>query len=90
MKAILTRQHNGQYMLTRDQPIITDVRGAGFKDAYVKPGDPIGYRHMCGGFVRTVFGVELEPLHSHDVVITGKQLEAIKQTTNPPAQATDA
>ncbi len=54
MELYLTRQLNGQYMLTKYPPIIQDVDGVGKKDAYIVPGEPIGLRNVCSLILRVV------------------------------------
>lgn len=52
MELYLTRQLNGQYMLTKYPPIIQEVDGVGVKDAYVVPGEPVGMRNVCDLILR--------------------------------------
>lgn len=54
MQLWLTRQRNGMYMLTFNKPIIADVEGRGYRDAYVPPGDPIGIRNFCDMILKAV------------------------------------
>jgi hypothetical protein len=54
MELWLTRQRNGMYMLTLNKPIIADVEGRGYQDAYVQPGDPIGMRNFCDLILKIV------------------------------------
>lgn len=42
------------YMLTFNKPIIADVEGRGYRDAYVPPGDPIGIRNFCDMILKVV------------------------------------
>jgi len=63
---------NGQYMLTYYKPIIADVEGRGFKDAYVAPGDPIGIRNFCDLILKVVnLDGQLKRLESIKVFLTG-------------------
>ena len=72
MELYLTRQMNGQYMLTYYKPIIADVEGRGFKDAYVAPGDPIGIRNFCDLILKVVnLDGQLKRLESIKVFLTG-------------------
>jgi hypothetical protein len=52
MEVWLTRQHNGQYMLTKYKPIMAQVEGRDYKDAYVMPGEPIGVRNLCDAILK--------------------------------------
>lgn len=54
MELWLTRQMNGMYMLTFNKPIIADVEGRGYRDAYVPPGDPVGIRNFCDIILKVV------------------------------------
>lgn len=47
MELWLTKQRNGQYMLTKYKPILAQVEGRDYTDAYVIPGEPIGVRNLC-------------------------------------------
>lgn len=47
MKLWLTRQRNGDYMVTFLKPVLVPLKGTDVLDAYVVHGDPIGHRHMC-------------------------------------------
>lgn len=42
------------YMLTFNKPIIADVEGRGYRDAYVPPGDPVGIRNFCDIILKVV------------------------------------
>ena len=54
MKLWLTRQHNGLYMLTANEPIFAKVEGRDFEDAYVAPGEPVGMRNFCDLILKLV------------------------------------
>jgi len=76
MNLHLSRQADGRYMLTALPPIRAAVRGAGgAEDLYLRAGEPIGIRHLCQGGVRALFGVELKPLESVRVELTGHVVE---------------
>jgi len=62
VKAILTRQYNGLYSLLRYEPIMEKVAGTDHTDAYVKPGDPIGFRNMCEVSVAAILSLPSAPL----------------------------
>ena len=83
MRLWLTRQSNGQYMLTATKPPVFAVRGFGTMDAYVRYGDPIGLRNLCPDGVRAIFGIELKPLQSvrlqlGQVVVDRDSLQSFK------------
>lgn len=52
MEVWMTRQRNGQYMLTKYKPIMAEVEGRGYVDAYVVPGEPIGVRNLCDAILK--------------------------------------
>jgi len=54
MELWLTRQRNGMYMLTYNKPIIADVEGRGYQDAYAQPGDPVAVRNFCDLILKIV------------------------------------
>lgn len=54
MELWLTRQRNGLYMLTQGKPIICDVQGRNYQDAYVPAGDPVGIRNFCDLILKVV------------------------------------
>lgn len=63
----ITRQADGKWMKTAFLPDIIEVEDAeNGKDAYVKKGDPIGYRNICRRYIRDHYpeALELEPLQS--------------------------
>lgn len=75
MEVWITRQRNGDYMLTEDEPIFSIVKGTPYIDAYVPYGDPVGIRHLCNLMLR-ISGIET-PLargQSAKIEITGKLL----------------
>jgi hypothetical protein len=72
MELYLTRQMNGLYMLTKYKPIICEVEGRGYKDAYVPCGDPIGIRNFCDTILKVVnLEGHLNRLESVQVFLTG-------------------
>lgn len=79
MKLFLSRQRDGNYMLTRFAPIFMDVGKSGNKDFYLTPGDPIGIRHLCPLGVKAIFKLELQIGESIPVTLTGRKLEGEKQ-----------
>lgn len=52
MEVWMTRQRNGQYMLTKYKPIMAMVEGRDYMDAYVLPGEPIGVRNLCDAILK--------------------------------------
>tara|TARA_R110000868_G_scaffold363356_1_gene625648 strand:- start:526 stop:792 length:267 start_codon:yes stop_codon:yes gene_type:complete len=52
MEVWMTRQRNGQYMLTKYKPIMAQVEGRDYVDAYVLPGEPVGVRNLCDALLR--------------------------------------
>jgi hypothetical protein len=58
----LTRQRDGNYMVTLYRPVITRVRGTVHDDAYMQAGEPIGIRHLCADGVAAHFGQQAEAL----------------------------
>jgi len=72
MELYLTRQMNGLYMLTKYKPLIFEVEGRGYKDAYVPCGDPIGIRNFCDTILKVVnLNGHLNRLESVQVFLTG-------------------
>lgn len=75
MELWLTRQRNGMYMLTHNKPVLTDVEGRNYEDAYVPYGDPVGMRNFCD-LILKVIGSErkLDFLESIKIDLTGRIL----------------
>ena len=78
MKLILTCQHDGSYMLTAFKPLIDLVRGTEHSDVFVRPGEPVGVRHLCRDGVKAFFGIKLNPLESVWVELTATVLRELK------------
>lgn len=70
MKAWLSRQRDGNYMLTAYRPIKAKITGIGTEDLYVRYGDPLGIRNLCSAGIAEVSGMELERLESTSVRIS--------------------
>ncbi len=71
----LTRQAQGDYMLSAFAPLVTRVRGADHEDVYLRPGDPIGLRHMCPAGTAKIFELPpkgLRPLEPQRVELVGR------------------
>lgn len=75
MRLWLTRQRQGDYMLSYRHPVMMEVNGAGEVDAYIEPGEPIGVRHLCPGGVRALIGRDLEVLESVRVDLSMREIE---------------
>lgn len=58
----LTRQRDGNYMLTAFKPVVATVAGTGQQDAYMRLGEPIGVRGLCTEGIRSFIGRELPPM----------------------------
>ena len=72
MELWLTRQRNGMCMLTYYKPIISEVDGRGYMDAYVPPGDPVGIRNFCDLILKVVnLEGQLPRLESVKIYLTG-------------------
>lgn len=61
-------------MLTQWKPEKKCVGRTDIEDLYVKPGDGVGFRHMCSWSAERIFGVHLEPLESTRVWVHGGKL----------------
>lgn len=59
-KIWLSRQRDGNYMMTRFKPVKARVGHTHMEDFYIVAGEPIGMRHLCPGGTKYFFGVELE------------------------------
>lgn len=60
------------YMLTYYKPIISEVDGRGYMDAYVPPGDPVGIRNFCDLILKVVnLEGQLPRLESVKIYLTG-------------------
>lgn len=71
LRLYLSREANGQYMLTRLEPIRAPIAGTQEETLWVQPGDPVGFRGVCPWFAAALWGVELEPLQSVRVEMRG-------------------
>lgn len=72
MKVYVTKRPHGRYMLTATEPTVCDVKGAGFQDAYPKPGDPLVVQDLCDWGVRTLWPeINLKPLESERRTLNG-------------------
>jgi len=81
IRAWLTRQANGEFLLSALRPIISQVGKTGRNDVYVRPGDPVGYRHMCPTSVALIWGEWTETiseLESVRVTAGGELLSEIQ------------
>jgi len=84
MEVWMTRQRNGLYMLTRYKPIIAQVDGRDFMDAYVVPGEPIGVRNLCDALLRILDKpISLKRGESALIEMSAKVLEIFELADNP-------
>lgn len=78
MRLWITRQSNGLYMLTKHKPVIAEVEGRNFKDAYILPGEPVGMRNFCDLLLQLAGVTEpLRRLESIEVEITGNMIKDV-------------
>lgn len=81
MEVWMTRQRNGQYMLTKYKPIMAEVEGRGYMDAYVVPGEPIGVRNLCDALLRILDRkVDLKRGESILVELSGRIIDMYELT----------
>lgn len=60
MKAWLSRQRDGNYMLTAYRPVRAKITGLdNTEDLYVRYGDPLGVRNLCAQGILMISGIEL-------------------------------
>ena len=71
MRLYLSRQRNGDYMLTERLPVVARVAGTLIDDVYMEPGEPAGVRGLCS-IGMNKFGIDLPRLASvpDDVTVT--------------------
>jgi hypothetical protein len=74
MKLYLARKTNGLYMLTKLEPVCTNIVHTDHVEVFVRPGDPINFQGLCPFSVHALFGVELEPGKVVRVEVQGQQL----------------
>ena len=63
----LSRQHDGNYMLTALRPKPQRVRGGSHDDLYFQNGEPVGVRHLCPLGTRAIFGEPAAAMRPLDV-----------------------
>lgn len=80
LKAWLCRQRNGDYMLAGLRPVLRRVGLSAERDWYLRPGDPLGLRHMCPAIAERVWRLQLQPLELTRVWTDGGRL-----VQEPPA-----
>jgi hypothetical protein len=83
MKLHLARKKNGLYMLTKLEPVRTNIVHTDHVDVFVQPGDPINFQGLCPFSIHALFGIELEPCECVRVEVKGEKLR-------PPVRATVA
>lgn len=72
----LSRQRDGNYTLSFLKPALHKILGTDeVYDFYLRPGEPIGIRHLCPGGVLSVFGVAIEIGEQVPVVLVGELCE---------------
>lgn len=76
MRLWLSRQGNGDYMLTAFEPVRAIVKGTDKEDLYLRTGEPIGVRHLCPDGVKSLFDVAIEVLESVRVNLTSETVNA--------------
>lgn len=70
-KVWISRQRNGQYMLSHEKPVWDRVMGTKEKDFYFVHGEPFGYRNLCEFSILALFGLNLSIGESQNVWIQG-------------------
>lgn len=72
MLVFVTKRAHGRYMLTATRPTVCDVKGAGIRDAYARPGDPLVVQDLCEWGVRQLWpGLDIQPLESERRELNG-------------------
>ncbi len=61
MKLYLARKKNGMYMITKLEPVLTNIIHTDQLEVFVRPGDPINFQGLCPFSIHALFGTELEP-----------------------------
>jgi hypothetical protein len=61
MKLYLARKKNGLYMITKLEPVRTNIFHTDQLEVFVRPGDPINFQGLCPFSIHALFGTELEP-----------------------------
>jgi hypothetical protein len=89
MKLYLARKKNGLYVLTKLEPILTNIVHTDYLEIFVRPGDPINFQGLCPYSVRALFGTELEPGEIVRVELTAEKLPSRVQASSlaAPSQA---
>ncbi len=83
MEVWMTRQRNGQYMLTKYKPIMAMVEGRDYMDAYVVPGEPIGVRNLCDAILRVLNkSISLKRGESVLIELSGKIIDIYELVTD--------
>ena len=78
MRMFLTRDAQGQYVLTSRWPYIATVEKTNVNDVYVTPGDAIGIRHLCPRIVGAM-GFDLKRFETVEVDV---QITAVVRDAN--------
>jgi hypothetical protein len=74
MKLYLARKKNGLYMLTKLEPVRTNMFHTDHVEMFVRPGDPINFQGLCPFSVHALFGVEQGPGEVVRVEVRGQKL----------------
>jgi hypothetical protein len=61
MKLYLARKKNGLYMITKLEPVLTNIFHTDQMEVFVRPGDPINFQGLCPYSIHALIGTELEP-----------------------------
>jgi hypothetical protein len=61
MKLYLARKMNGLYMITKLEPVRTNIFHTDHLEVFVRPGDPINFQGLCPFSIHALIGTELEP-----------------------------
>ncbi len=91
MEVWMTRQRNGQYMLTRYKPIMAMVEGRDYMDAYVVPGEPIGVRNLCDAILKILDKpLQLKRGESVLIELAGKVIEMFELVPDQVTKSDDS
>ena len=75
MKAFVSRQRNGLYMLTYFKPTLCKIYMSEEYDFYVKDGDPLGVRNLCDIILLITGAAEINKLETIEVEFFGKVID---------------
>jgi hypothetical protein len=93
MRMYLARKKNGLYMLTKFEPVLTNIFHTDHLEVFVRPGDPINFQGLCPFSIHALFGTELEPGEFARVEVKAEVLRVVSRNgaaaTNHRHQAVD-